>query len=126
MKRVLIVEDDRYLTRLVSQLFHQRGYEVDAADSYSCGLTLAQPEAYSLYLLDVNLPDGTGIHLCNHIRNMGETVPIIVYSADESNEALAMVAGANAFLAKSASLDDRLEEVLDHIEKLASRAKRVA
>ncbi len=126
MKRVLIVEDDRHLTRLVSQLFHQRGYKVDTADSYCGGLTLAQPEAYSLYLLDVNLPDGTGIHLCNHIRNLGESAPIIVYSADESNEALAMVAGANAFLSKSASLDDRLEEVLDSIEKLASRAERVA
>ncbi len=57
---------------------------------------------------------------------MGETAPIIVYSADESNEAPAMVAGANAFLAKSASLDNRLEEVLDYIEKLASRGERVA
>ncbi len=126
MKRVLIVEDDRNLTQFLSQLFHQRGYKVDAADSYRGGLTQVQPEAYSLYLIDVNLPDGTGIHLCNHIRNMRETAPIIVYSADESNEALAMVAGANAFLAKSASLDDRLEEVLDDIEKLVSRAERVA
>ncbi len=126
MKRVLIVEDDHCLLKLVTQLFHHRGYKVDAADSVSGGRTLAQPDAYSLYLLDVNLPDGSGIALCEHIRHFGDTVPIVVYSADESNELPAMRAGANAFIPKGSTLDEQLDQVLNYFEKEPSEGERVA
>ncbi len=119
MKRVLIVEDDRYLLNFVSRLFRQRGYRVDSASSCRGGFDLAHSDEYSLYLLDVNLPDGSGIDLCDYIRTMSGTSPIIVYSGDGSNESHAMRAGANAFIPKSSSLEGQLNQVLSYFENMS-------
>jgi DNA-binding response OmpR family regulator len=126
MKRVLIVEDDHSVLKYVTHLFHHRGYKVDATQSCGGGISLAQSGVYSLYLLDVNLPDGSGIDLCDHIRASGGTAPIIVYSGDDSNETPAMQAGASAFVPKGVFLKDRLNQVMGCFENITSVADQVA
>ena len=81
---------------------------------------------HSLYLLDVNLPDGSGIDLCDQIRARGGTAPIVVYSVDDSNEIPAMQAGANALVPKGVLLKDRLNQVLGSFENATSAADQVA
>jgi DNA-binding response OmpR family regulator len=126
MKRVLIVEDDHLVLKYVTHLFHHRGYKVDTTQSCSDALRLLQSAPYSLYLLDVNLRDGSGIDLCDHIRAIGGTAPIIVYSGDESNETPAIQAGANAFVPKGVLLKDRLHQVLGCFENITSPTDQLA
>jgi CheY-like chemotaxis protein len=80
------------------------------------GLSHLQSDEYSIFLLDVDLPDDSGIQLCDHIRAKGGTAPIIVYSGDGSYETPALKAGANGFVSMGFTLMDRLTQLLGSFE----------
>jgi DNA-binding response OmpR family regulator len=83
------------------------------------GLELANEFKFDLCILDVRLPDGTGIELCQQINEIQPGVPIIYYSAyasDEEQEAALSVAG-DAYLKKPVSaevLEQTISELLNN------------
>jgi CheY-like chemotaxis protein len=89
--------------------------EVIAANQGDEGVQMVRTEAPDLVLLDLMMPDMTGIQVCEAIRSFS-TVPILAYSAltDKHEIAMALKAGINAHLEKPA-----LSEVLvEHIQRL--------
>ena len=68
MSRILIVEDDYYLSKNIKLLLEQEGY--DAVIAANCALAKAayDKEKPDLCLLDIMLPDGNGFELCEYIR----------------------------------------------------------
>lgn len=84
--RLLLVEDD-----LISQGFFEAALEslparVDVAASLAAALQLAQQQRHDLWLIDVNLPDGTGPQLLRQLRAHHPGVPALAHTADPSPE----------------------------------------
>lgn len=65
----------------MAALLQDRGYGVLTAGSVAEALALAKDIPFDLYILDVRLPDGTGVELCQKLREMRPGIPILYYSA---------------------------------------------
>ena len=106
-KRILCVEDDEDSSGLMTTLFELINYRVVIASTSAEALRLCQSERFDLYLLDSRLPDGTGAHLCQHIRSFDRVTPILFLSADAypETQAEAFRVGAQAYLTKPVDPD---------------------
>ena len=101
---VLIVEDDPIIVEALTLSLTQEGYETCSAGTKGEALALLrgpQREAISLCLLDVMLPDGSGLDLCAEIRRWSD-IPILFLTAcdDEVHTVLALEQGADDYIAK--------------------------
>ncbi len=103
--RVLLIEDDPSLRRVVELNLAARGYEVDVAASGSAALELTERRP-DLVVADLGLPDMDGIDLITRLRTSVST-PILVVSARgaQTGKALALAAGADGYLAKPFGID---------------------
>jgi len=113
---VLHVDDDPDLRLLISASLQDFGYVVATGGTVAEGLELANEFKFDLCILDVRLPDGTGIELCQEINLIQPGVPVIYYSAyasDEEQEAALSVAG-DAYLKKPVSAEV-LEKTIDEL-----------
>ncbi len=112
MERVLVVDDNPAIQKLVSVNLQARGYAVTAADTGEDALRLFSPGEYDLILLDLILPGMGGIDVCTQIRQQGD-VPIIVLSAreDEELKVRALDAGADDYVTKPFSHKELLARV---------------
>ncbi len=101
MSRVLIVDDDRNMMRLLATLLEMDGYEVSQAFGIGELRALLEVEKPDLVLMDVFLSDGDGLELLNEIRGSNELVdlPVVMTSGMNLSEQCAAT-GANAFLLK--------------------------
>lgn len=122
MKRILIVEDDLFLRGFMTRLFRQWNYIVESASSCEDGARLSQRSTFSLYLIDVELPDGSGIDLCRRIHTLDTRTPVVVYSGSEDMESLAIQAGACAYVRKGDGLVFRLRQALTHVAEISNNA----
>ena len=115
MQRILIVEDDIIICGGVKIFLESKGYKAD------CAYSLAEAEAalsgsYNLIILDINLPDGNGLDLCNIIHKERQ-IPVIFLSADDTDEDMVkgFMAGCDDYIAKPFStelLNQRIMAVL--------------
>jgi DNA-binding response OmpR family regulator len=97
--RILVVDDDPQICRLVHTLLAKKGYEVADASSGEDALKCVRFEEYDLVLLDNWLPGITGIEVCREIR-AGSDIAIVVMSAGYEVRPHALQAGANDYLRK--------------------------
>ena len=105
--RILHVDDDPDIRLLISASLHDFGYVVATAGTNAEALELARQLKFDLCILDVKLPDGSGIELCQKIQDLQPTVPTVYYSAyasDEEQEAALSVCG-DAYLKKPVSAE---------------------
>jgi len=120
MDRVLAVDDNPAIQKLVSVNLQARGYAVTAADTGEDALRLFTPGDYELVLLDLILPGLSGLEVCTQIRQQSD-VPIIVLSAreDEDLKVRALDAGADDYVTKPFSH----EELLARVRAVMRRAR---
>ena len=102
MKRVLIIEDDRFNRRLYRDLLEAEGYTVDLAASAPEGLAQAEAELPDLVVMDIGLPGMNGLDATRLLKARGPRVPVLVISAHAlaHHEAQARQVGADEFLRK--------------------------
>ncbi|HEX4638698.1 MAG TPA: response regulator [Chthoniobacterales bacterium] len=103
--RILHVDDDPDIRLLISASLQEFGYVVATAGTNAEALELAKEFKFDLSILDVRLPDGSGIELCQKIKELQPDAPAVYYSAyasDEEQEAALSVAG-DAYLKKPVS-----------------------
>src|SRR5438128_12269657 len=95
-RRILCVEDHEDTCDLMITLLEQSDYEVWPACTVADGIRLARSERFDLYLLDNRLPDGSGVELCQRIRQLHPRTPILFLSAavSETDRQQALGAGA--------------------------------
>ena len=93
---------------MMAALLQDCGYGVLTAGSVAEGFELAKEILFDLYILDVRLPDGTGVELCQKIRELHPTTPILYYSAygDEADHQNALNACGDAYLKKPVCIED--------------------
>ncbi|HHW08535.1 MAG TPA: response regulator transcription factor [Firmicutes bacterium] len=119
-KKILIIEDEQKLVRLLKTNFESVGFEVYSADNAKSGLAAMTLTSPDLIILDVMLPDEDGITLCRKIREISD-IPIIILTAKvrESDKLLGFESGADDYITKpfsSAELIARVKAVLRRSE----------
>lgn len=113
-KRIILhVEDDPDVRLLIAASLQAFGYIVVTAGTIAEGMQLARDLRFDLCILDVRLPDGSGIDLCRRLRDLQPKVPILYYSAyasdSEQKEALSVC--GDAYLKKPV-LAEELEQTI--------------
>lgn len=119
MDKILYVEDDLSLIDGLKYSLEKNGFEVDNARTVTQALALFRQSKYSLLLLDVTLPDGTGFDVCREVRK-SSSVPIIFLTAsdEEVNIIRGLDMGGDDYITKPF----RLGEVISRIKALLRRS----
>jgi DNA-binding response OmpR family regulator len=115
--RVLVVEDDPETREVVARALREEGFLVEAQARASLGTRSMQKGGVSAVILDVWLPDGSGIDMCRAWRTSGLDVPILMLTArtDVGSRVAGLDAGADDYLGKPfalAELKARLRALL--------------
>ena len=120
MDRVLVVDDNLSIQKLVSVNLQARGYAVDVAGTGEDALRLFKAGEYDLVILDLILPGMSGLEVCALIRQHSD-VPIVVLSAreDEELKVHALDTGADDYVTKPFSH----KELLARVRAVMRRAK---
>jgi len=117
-KRILIVEDDLDILRLLTRELEDAGFEVMAFDSGMRGLSAVRESEPDLVILDLGLPDLTGQEIARRVRHTGDTPIIILTAADEVGTKVEMLnAGADDYLAKPFHVEELLARVNVQLRK---------
>ena len=115
--RILIVEDDPTLLRVLTDHFSSAGYRVTSAADGERGLELATAQAHDVIILDVMLPLVNGYEICRQLRAERERTPILFLTAksEESDILLGLGLGGDDYVKKPFSIRElqaRIEAVL--------------
>ena len=105
--RILVVDDEPQIRRVVRAMLATKGYEVADASNGEDALRLVRSKEYDLVLLDNCMPGITGIEVCREIRT-GTDITIVVMSAGYELREQALLAGANAYLRKPFGVSELL------------------
>ena len=116
MTKILIVEDESSFSEAISFLLGKEGFETDVAESGRAALELFKASAYDLVLLDLMIPEVSGIDVCRAIRTTS-MVPIIMLTAKDSevDKVVGLELGADDYVTKpysSRELVARIKAVL--------------
>lgn len=116
---ILHVDDDPDVRLLVAASLQEFGYTVQTAGTVNEALQLAKSTAFDLCILDVRLPDGTGIELCQQLRGLQPNVPIVYYTAyaDENSQEQALSVCGDAYLRKPTSLSEWEKTIKDLLNR---------
>lgn len=117
--KLLLVEDDLFLQDGLCELLQGEGYSVDCAGTYQEAQCLAAKHTYSLIILDIMLPDGSGLKLCEQWRGNGKDTPILFLTArdDEIQIVRGLDAGGDDYVTKPF----RVLELLSRLRALLRR-----
>jgi two-component system KDP operon response regulator KdpE len=111
-KKILVVDDEPQITRVLRTTLAGSGYEVRTADDGHSGLRTAREWQPDLVITDVSMPNMDGIELCRQLR-AESTLPIIVLSVkgEEKAKVEALDAGADDYVTKPVGMDELLARV---------------
>ena len=104
---ILLVEDDPALGRGLAINLEHEGFRVHLANQLQSALSITQTKKFGLVLLDLGLPDGSGLQFLKETRQSGSSVPIIILTAktDVDSVVQGLQLGANDYVRKP--FDDR-------------------
>jgi phosphate regulon transcriptional regulator PhoB len=126
MARILVIEDDPDIVELVRYNLENEGYEVASAADGRSGLDLLRRSDYDLVVLDLMLPQLSGLDVCKEIRREKklEALPVIMLTArgEEADRVIGLELGADDYIAKPFSV----REMVARVKALLRRAVRDA
>ena len=106
MKRILIVEDDSLLNKTLAYNLTSDGYKAESAFNIKSAADMLEKREYDLILLDINLPDGSGLDLCKLIKPVHPNTLVIFLTANdqESDQIMGYETGAVDYITKPFSI----------------------
>ena len=112
-RKILVIEDDRDIARLLELHLHDLGYDVHVAHDGPSGLKQALSKAYDLIILDLMLPGIEGLEICRNLRTKPNYTPILMLTAKstELDRVLGLEVGADDYLTKPFSIRELLARV---------------
>src|SRR5882672_2106629 len=118
--RILVVDDETQITRVLKTTLTAQGYEVKTASDGESALDLAADWLPDLIVTDLSMPRMTGIELCRAVRERSQ-VPIIVLSVrgEEKTKIEALDAGADDYVTKPFSVNELLARVRANLRRVA-------
>ncbi len=114
--KLLLVEDELSLQEIMAATLKKEGYTVETASTYRTAMEKINSYSYDCVLLDITLPDGSGLDILEEIKKSGSRLNVIITSARDSIEdkIKGLELGADDYLAKPF-----------HIAELAARIRSV-
>jgi two-component system alkaline phosphatase synthesis response regulator PhoP len=102
MKNILLIEDDMQITNLLSLHLHEPFYRLTACDKGTVALEKMVGSTVDLVILDIMLPDLSGIEVCRRIREHNARTPILMLSSlsEETDKVTALELGADDYMTK--------------------------
>ena len=130
MNRLLIVEDDAQIAHGLELNLGYGGYTTTRAGTVAeaWSMVTAPGETIDAILLDVGLPDGSGLDLCRRIRDAGNDIPILFLSArtDESTVVAGIAGGGDDYIRKPFGTEELKARIQKLLRKNKSEKKNVA
>jgi DNA-binding response OmpR family regulator len=121
-KDILIIEDDKSIVRILELEFKHEGYSFDIALDGKVGLDQFESGQYGIVLLDLMLPEVSGLEVCRKIRKVSN-VPIIMLTArrDITDKVIGLDLGADDYVTKPFEMEELLARIRAGLRR--SRAK---
>lgn len=118
MKKILIIDDDSYICKLLVDYLEQKGYTAEGTISGVKGMKLIEHGNYDLILSDYRLPDSDGLKILQHIKAKKANVPVIIMTAyaDVKMAVKLIKAGAFDYVTKPLQTEEILQLVHRAIE----------
>ena len=113
--KVLVIEDEPDIRKTLEYNLSREGYKVESCGSIEEANTFLENPSYSIILLDLMLPDGSGLDLCKQIKSNPETneTPILILTAkdDEVDKVVGFELGADDYVTKPFSVRELILRV---------------
>lgn len=121
--RVLVVEDDHALRKIISVILEDERYEVDQSENGDEGLLMAKSGLYDLLIVDLMLPGLDGISIIRQLHVNGINIPTLILTAKDSIEdkVRGLDVGADDYLVKPFAM----EEFLARVRSVLRRAGKI-
>ncbi|WP_349431103.1 response regulator transcription factor [Methylomarinum sp. Ch1-1] len=119
--RILVVEDEQVLCQQIKRYFADKGFAVDSADTGADGYYLASEYPLDAAIVDIGLPDFSGIELIKKLRAQDNHLPVLLLTARSrwQDKVEGLEAGADDYLAKPF----HYEELMARVNALLRRSK---
>ncbi|MDE3234826.1 MAG: response regulator, partial [Bacteroidota bacterium] len=119
--RILLAEDEPKLSQVIQEELNRAGFKTDIAYDGNVAEKLFYEHAYSLILLDINLPYKNGMALCKEFRENNKKIPIIMLTAlgEVQDKVDAFELGADDYIVKPFHFDEliaRVKVALKHVD----------
>ena len=128
MKHIFLLEDDETMGRGIAMALTGTGTSVTCRSTLTLAREMLAEDRFDLLLLDVNLPDGSGLDLLRQVRSEGNATPVILLTANdlELDEVTGLEAGADDYITKPFSLAVLRARVNTQLRRTAApQAERV-
>jgi DNA-binding response OmpR family regulator len=127
MPKILIVEDDLQITKILKLNLKLSGFDTDNATTFQEAWTKITTDHFDLLLMDIGLPDGSGLDLCQKVRESGNDVPIVFLSAltDEATVVKGIKNGADDYLRKPFGLEELKVRVNKFVRKIVPQMQTI-
>ena len=127
-KKILIIEDNRDLARLLESHLQDLAFQVEVAFDGLTGFAKANSDHYDLIILDLMLPGLDGMEICRRLRRKPSYVPILMLTAksSEMDRVIGLEIGADDYVTKPFSIREllaRVKAILRRVEELKEGAK---
>jgi two-component system KDP operon response regulator KdpE len=111
--RVLVVDDEPAIRRLLRTSLTAQGYQITEAEGGQEAIDLSKRNSFDVIVLDLGLPNVHGFEVIERLRGAGSAVPIIVLSsrADEQGKVKALDLGADDYVTKPFGVDELLARI---------------
>ncbi|MFD2627215.1 response regulator transcription factor [Oceanobacillus kapialis] len=115
--KILIVEDEQKISRVLQLELEYENYETSIAKDGKEALELIEKESWDLVLLDIMLPELSGLEVLRRVRKSGMTMPIILLTArDEVHDKVSgLDIGANDYITKPFQIEELLARIRVHL-----------
>lgn len=116
---ILIVEDEQKLSRVLQLELNYENYTTEIADNGKDALRLMEEKSWDLVLLDIMIPELSGMEVLRRIRRTDENTPIILLTArDEIHDKVSgLDLGANDYITKPFQIEELLARIRVHLRK---------
>jgi two-component system response regulator MprA len=125
-ERILIIEDDEEILRVLKRVLTYEGYIVDTALTGQAGLTLAQEQVPDLVVLDWMLPRMDGLEVCRRLQKLGNQ-PIMMLTAKDTTQdrVQGLDAGADDYVVKPFEIEELLARIRALLRRTAADRVKV-
>jgi len=125
-ERILIIEDDEEILRVLKRVLTYEGYIVDTALTGKAGLTLASEQRPDLVVLDWMLPNMDGLEVCRRLQKLGNQ-PILMLTAKDTTQdrVEGLDAGADDYVVKPFEIEELLARIRALLRRTAADRVKV-